>query len=227
MVVALPAVRAVQREAAPYAVSMSKWIAAILCMTGCASQIHKLGANWDGSAEPDCTESDGPVIGDALVGGLGLAIGAAGSSNSNGSGRGLGLLSLIAGAGFTVAAAIGEDEVRRCRAANLEWRVGNAAGERARQREPRRDDSAQATPAPPPRGFYCTSSATHAELGLCTRDRPACDQARGLAADSIADLSSCTLVETAVCFAGRCYPSTDVCAADRGPDSVGNCTEQR
>jgi hypothetical protein len=202
---------------------MSRWIAAVLCMTGCVSQIHKLDPGWDGSTAPDCTESDGLVAGDALVGGVGLAIGEAAAS----SGSGLGLLSLLAGAGFAVAAAVGEQEVHSCRVANAEWRIGNAAGARATQHERRPEQAAPAPAAPPPRGFYCTASATHAELGRCARDRATCEQARGLAADAIPDLSPCTLVETATCFARSCYPSAEACAAHRGPDSIGDCVEQR
>jgi hypothetical protein len=204
---------------------MSKWIAAVLCLTGCVSQIHRLEPGWDGSTAPDCTESDGLVIGDALAAGVGLAIGADAARSSNGSG--LGLLSLVAGTGLAVAAAIGAHEVRECRAAHAEWRIGNAAAARAHQDVHRREASAPAPPAPPSRGFYCTTSAVHATLGRCMRERAACEQARGLAADAIPDLSPCTLVEAATCFAGTCYPTSDACAAHQGPDSVGDCAEQR
>jgi hypothetical protein len=129
---------------------MSRWIAAVLCMTGCASQMHTLHSGWDGSTEPDCTESEGAVLGDALAGRAGLEIAEA-TADSH---RGLSFLSLLAGAGFAASAAIGEQE-------------------------------------------------------------------------AIPDLSACTLVETATCFAGTCYPSGDACAAHRGPDSIGDCTERR
>ncbi|MEO7735385.1 MAG: hypothetical protein ABIY55_30810 [Kofleriaceae bacterium] len=97
--------------------------------------MHTLTSSWDGTTEPDCTESDGAVLGDALAGQAGLEIAEA-TADSH---PGISFLSLLAGAG----------------------------------------------------------------------------------------LSPCTLVETATCFAGNCYPSSHACAAHRGPDSIGDCRDRR
>ena len=201
---------------------MSRWIAAVLCMTGCVSQMHRLDSSWDGSTAPDCSEGEGAAAADALLGQAGFEL----SEATGDQHPGVGLLSLLAGIGFSASSAVGAQEVRRCHEANAEWRLSQAtaAAVAAHDAQRRREDPAP--PPPPPRGYFCTASATRVEVGRCTRERAACEQARGLAADAIRDLSPCTLVETATCFAGSCYPSPAACAAHRGPDSIGDCTER-
>ena len=202
-----------------YAAAMSRWIAVVLCTTACASQMQTLSPYWDGSSEPSCTDSDGAVIGDALAAEAGLGI----AQHSSG---GAGLIAGILGLGFAVSATVGEEQVERCRAAKAEWHIGTAVAANAQHREARRA-APPPPPPPPPRGYFCTASASRVELGRCTRERDACEQARGLAADAVSDLGPCTLVESATCFAGTCYPSSETCAAHRGPDSVGECAQRR
>lgn len=76
-----------------------------------------------------------------------------------------------------------------------------------------------ATPAPPapPRGHFCSTSASQPTASFCARQKTDCETARDAAIAAIADLGACTLTETASCFEAegreRCYPSAEACAA--------------
>ncbi len=64
------------------------------------------------------------------------------------------------------------------------------------------------------RGHFC---ATSASAGLCAREKADCETARDAALAAVADLGTCTLVESAHCFDAtgreRCFPTAEQCAA--------------
>lgn len=73
-----------------------------------------------------------------------------------------------------------------------------------------------------PRGFYCTSNEA---LGTCSREKAACEQARGAMLAAAADLGACVLLESAWCFdSGRCAPTQAIC---EGQSTGGACLEAR
>jgi hypothetical protein len=73
-----------------------------------------------------------------------------------------------------------------------------------------------------PRGFYCASSPSLAKVGVCARQKEACVRASGVLAAAAADLSRCTLVESAYCFDAGSGDADDACAP-----TIDACTLQR
>ncbi len=83
-----------------------------------------------------------------------------------------------------------------------------------------------------PRGFYCASSPSAAAAGICARAKVDCVRARDAALALIADMTECTLVETAQCFSvdgtERCAPSFEACQAQRQrAGATDDCGEVR
>lgn len=71
--------------------------------------------------------------------------------------------------------------------------------------------------APQPRGYFCAVSK---ESGFCARHKHDCTAARDAAIATVADLSECTLTESAHCFdvdgRERCFPSKELCVSRAG-----------
>lgn len=61
------------------------------------------------------------------------------------------------------------------------------------------------------RGFFCASSPGNAAAGFCVRDKAECGRIRDVSVAAVADLTACTLVETAWCFGDRCAPTEEAC----------------
>lgn len=215
----------------------------VLAMSGCSLGIAKLPDRWDGSAEPECSDSIGLVVLDAIVGGLSLGVLAAAVNREDTP------LVVVSGTGtltFGIASLIGENRVRECKEAKAAWRIGGAIGhaskrdetsveqlarderiDRAKRERLQREAAVVRTPPPvpppsqpPPRGHFCATSAGTPNAGLCAREKSDCQRARDAVLAAVADMTECALVETAWCFdAGpgdeRCVPTTEGCAAAR------------
>jgi hypothetical protein len=212
-------------RAAPHGERMPNWPRRLLAvsmltasLSGCISQVKPVDPGWDGSTAPDCTDSEGAVVADAVVSDVGFDV----ASHNRGL---LGLIGAGLGVGFGISAAAGAHRVQECRNANAEYHIGRAAAEA--------DADADAAPAapppppPPPRGFYCASSPRQPATSVCTREADDCDHARDQLAVGIGTMSECALTERAWCFANHCYASRAECKSHRGPDSIGDCVGQR
>lgn len=143
----------------------------------------------------------------------------------------LAIVGLAGGLVLGISAAVGEHTYKECDRAVETWRLGAAIGggsdERAR-REARdfekrhRSELAAAEksaatdqPVEVPRGFFCTTSATHVDAGFCVREKADCQRSRDAAVIAIADMAECSLQEKAWCTGERCAPSAAVCEARR------------
>lgn len=103
----------------------------------------------------------------------------------------------------------------------VEALIHSEVGKRARARNLK---VAKATLAPKPaadasqpRGYFCAASK---DGGFCARQKHDCINARDAALATVADLSECTLTETAHCFdvdgRERCFPTSQQCTARAG-----------
>ncbi len=217
----------------------------VMCaLVSCVSQIQKLEPGWDGTSEPQCTESWAPVVGDGVIGVVAGAFGAAAAADPIQSDKttSIAIVGLGVGLVFSIAAAIGEGEVRDCRIAKAQWRVGGAIGARAGEVQAATIRAAESqprvapTPPPTPRGFFCASSPTALVASGCTRQRASCEQIRDGIAAGVADVSMCALVESAWCFRlsddglWKCASSADACDARRAMvtgSPPGQCEERQ
>ncbi len=93
-----------------------------------------------------------------------------------------------------------------------------------------------------PSGYFCTSSPTIATVGICTRDKTACDQVQTLLMASVPDVGLCVTNPKAECFEYDavsdgshrvvCAPTSTTCGAQRdeakgkGASNVGACGER-
>lgn len=207
-------------------------------LVSCSLGIQQVPKNWDGTTEPECDDSWGPVIGDSIVGGIaaGIGLGASDSKDNNADVFAIG--GFAVGLVFLIAAGVGEERVRDCKTAQTAWRVGGAVGFSAASAMRARDPDA-AVEDPPQRrrgrGWFCASSETAAGTGLCNRERRACEQARESAAAAAPDLEPCEPVEAAWCFLlidgrERCAASEDACKEKRAHTSATvriECEERR
>lgn len=171
---------------------------------------------WDGDSEPRCEDQGGSILLDSLAGAA-LMAGAGVAVKEDEVAPGI--VAMFAGLGFGLSALAGKQHLRECRENTEAWRAARAV----RYEERRRDRAA----APPviasvaePTGFYC---ATTQSGGTCTRSAMDCERVRSL----VAELGACEPAASAVCFAGRCYPTVAACEAAKGPDGVGDCVEKR
>ncbi|MBX3161184.1 MAG: hypothetical protein KF773_34805 [Deltaproteobacteria bacterium] len=128
-----------------------------------------------------------------------------------------------------------ENAIVRCQNPKRERELDEVRAAAARDRARKRQ-----APEPPPRGFFCTSSPSQLKLGACSRQKAGCVQVRGAALAVAADLTPCTLVESAFCFdAGsgndleRCAATEAACTAQHDAalattldTPIGDCAEQ-
>ena len=86
----------------------------------------------------------------------------------------------------------------------------------------------KAEAAQTPRGFFCSSSPSHADVGLCTREKADCVSSRALALAGISDLTNCVIVETAWCTDSTCAPNAAMCegARTRKGSGAAACSEE-
>lgn len=214
-------------------------VLALCALAGCSLGLQQVPKGWDGTTEPECDDGWGPVIGDALIGGVGLGVGwaASGSKDKNADVFAIGGFAI--GLVFGIAGAIGEERVRDCKTAQTAWRVGGSIGHGAADATMRTQRAIEVRQAPEPeapitpRGWFC---ATSEGGGICARERRACERERSSVAAAVMDFTPCTLVETAWCFAvvggrdARCFPSEEDCGnaiARAGGDAAGECEERR
>lgn len=115
-------------------------VTAVLAIGGCSFGMQSIDPKWDGTTEPQCTNSPGPVIGDGLAAGLLLGVGAGAADASvqaNNEGRASGTadtlaaVGLIAGTVFVVSAIMGEHTYSECKGAVAQWRLGGALAVRS------------------------------------------------------------------------------------------------
>lgn len=77
-----------------------------------------------------------------------------------------------------------------------------------------------------PRGFFCMSSPSNAEVGTCVRKKASCESTRAALVAAIADLAPCTLIETAWCVGELCAPNEALCdAQQKAAGVVDDCAE--
>lgn len=100
----------------------------------------------------------------------------------------------------------------------VERRAALWAGPPARNAPVETTLAAAPPPSPEkPRGHFCASSFTQPSASLCAREKSDCQAARDAALAVVADLSECTLLETAHCFETdgreRCFPTPEACSA--------------
>lgn len=116
----------------------------------------------------------------------------------------------------------------------VEALIHDEVEDRSARSKPKRAETKAAEPAPPQaRGYYCASSEATPAVGMCARDKSDCTRARDAAIAVVADLGTCTLVETAQCFEAapgeeRCAPTVEGCAAQRErAGAVNECREAK
>lgn len=217
---------------------------AALLTNACSLSMKSVDPKWDGTEEPECSDSWGPVIGDGLMAGIGLGVASAGVDADSDAAV---IAGLALGLVFAVSGAVGESSVGDCKAAKAQWRVGGAIGRaskasvseedddavaRRQERERREERKRRAEEERAPRGFYCATSATVEAAGLCAREKADCVRARGSALAAVDDLSECALVEIAQCYTSGgvswCAPTVDACEAQRAKATDASaCAEER
>lgn len=204
--------------------------------------MKRVDPKWDGTSEPDCSDSVAPVVGDAITAGLLLGIGsiagdksiaANNSGNPDNAADAVAITGLLGGLVFAVSAAIGEHNYKECDNAMAAWRLGGAIGggteERTRRelkkyerehkahlaKEPDDDDEGDddRKARPNPRGYFCASSVEQPPAGFCVREKAECRTSRDAASVAVPDLSECALQEHAWCTDDTCLPSADACEA--------------
>jgi hypothetical protein len=217
-------------------------------VSACSIGIKAPSPDWDGTTKPDCTDDNSLAIGDGILGGLMIGVGAVGAQVSvqdNDEGHpstaadAVALVGLLGGLVFVISYFVGESKYKQCHDAMAEWHVGRNIGHAARAtsdddtksarekawQEARAKEKAK-PPVIAPRGFFCASSPSNADAGLCVREKDECQRARDAALAGVADLSECALTERAFCFGDRCAPTNEACAAMRarvvGPDGTAD-----
>jgi len=242
----------------------------MLGSSGCAwlFQEHLPSGYQGGKSEPDCSSSSGWGFADgvlAVASGIGALAYAADSTNED---QAVYVISNVATLVIHTASAFtGLGWSSDCRKAKADWDGGSADRDDEREikrleREMALQEEAEARRAPPPRkaapkeepqeerqpapaarprGFFCATSPMAPTTGLCTRIKSECTRTRSIALGAVADLTECTLIESAFCFdAGsgdeeeRCAPTADACttqlestrAAASAPGRIGDCVEQ-
>lgn len=215
----------------------------ICLLSACSLGMKSVPSGWDGTYEPDCTDNPGPVIGDAILAGAFLAVGAIAGDESvaakNEGSPNIGADVLAIGGfalalGFTISAIAGESRYKECKNTKSEWRLGQAIGAgtdkrvsaaeqgAARAREAlRAQQEANTKAAAQPRGFFCSSNAT---VSFCVRDKAECERTRDVAA--LPDLTPCTLVESAWCFGDHCSTTQQSCSEQSAKTGL-TCAEVR
>lgn len=224
---------------------VKKLVAALAALSACSFGVKSVDPKWDGTEEPECSDSWAPVIGDGLMAGVGLGVASAGADAESD----IAVLGGVAvGLVFAISGIVGESAIGDCKAAKAQWRVGGAIGRASRANAvPEEDDDAVARRQArerrateqkrreeerAPRGFYCATSATVDAAGLCAREKSDCVRARGSVVAAVPDLSECALAEGAWCYdsggASWCAPTSAACDAqrDKVPDA-GPCAEVR
>jgi hypothetical protein len=188
-------------------------IAAVaLSEAGCSLTMKTVPKDWDGTTEPDCTDSMAPILTDAAIGGF-VAPVVAGAALAAEQPE-VALAALLLTLPFAISAYIGQGRKRECSRERGQWRI--------RQERARAPSSAPPWAAPqgvPPvpvlRGFFCASSATAPAAGFCVREKADCQRARDAAIVAVTDLDECRLVETAFCHVAggleRCAPTMEIC----------------
>jgi hypothetical protein len=200
----------------------------------------KKDGGYDGTSEPRCDDGSGLAIVDLVIGALSFAAIAADSSGGALAGD------ILIGTLFTGSMLSGFSWSHECENAYVDWRERKAERKRERQREAADEEHEVARRERERlksvdvheielRGFFCASSPGNTDASVCDRKKTACAAARDALAVAVTDITQCTLVETAWCFAvevggsnGRCAVSEASCNAQRvaaGGD-VGDCVEQ-
>lgn len=214
--------------------------AAIVCLalSGCSwIFMDKPESHYTRDTQPQCSEGEGwPVLDSIFAVGNGLSIAAVATSDVFTTdektelilGDAAWMLIHIASAssGFGYASDCTKARVayeKRDADETPEERRKRAYEEYDARQKAAEDHARQIASQPaPPRGFYCSSSPTVQEAGLCVRDKAECVRARDAALAGVADLTECTLEERAFCFGDHCAPSNEACEAMRvraiGPD---------
>lgn len=201
-------------------------VALVVATSSCSFAMKSLQDDWDGTAQPDCSDNVLTPVGDAII--AGLALGVASIAIERGDDA-IGIPSGVVGIGFAVAALIGSDNRSTCRDAKRTWAVGGRIGTASavhsarvarKQTAPLPASPAQPTASTlagtaPLRGFFCSNSPSNAVAGFCVRDKAECQRTRDAAIVGVADLTDCTLTERAFCFGERCAPTVDACDATR------------
>jgi len=213
---------------------------AVLVSGGCSwiAQRH-LDGEYTANAEPLCTTSKAFVLVDVLF----IANDAAGvvvsALKTDGTDRTASIVGGVVGAVLFAASAVtGNGWANDCRDARETWLAEAAEQQRfdeARARQEMRDElRRKPTPAadpqsPPPRGFFCATSAAQPNAGFCTREKVDCERAHDAASAAVTDLSTCAIVETAWCVGDRCAPTKEACdaAAQRVGAAGAACAEAR
>lgn len=217
---------------------MRKILVGVLACVSCSiSEMKPVDPDWDSRTDPRCDTNQVYAVGDAagavLSAGAGVAIAVAGKGD--GIVEGVGLMGVIA-AVLTISAVEGFHWDTACKNAQRSWDELQIEQDQHLRGNQRRDTEAQPVRAPivaPPRGFYCVTSVSTPAAGFCMRGKVACVTAHDAVASAIADITDCTLVESAWCFdEGRCAPTRAVCVEQRqkrvGTDGEArDCAEAR
>jgi hypothetical protein len=213
---------------------------ACLCLTGCSWVfMDKPEDHYAPSTQPQCSTSTAAPIADGVFALLNVAGLLAVAASPDGSidktdaylgGAAWALIHLASmGEGFGWASQCSEAKSDFDRHEARQEAKEEKARERDRREEliresDRRDEKRKARHVeepPVPRGFFCSSSPTVADAGLCVRDKAECQRARDAAIVGVADLTECALVERAFCYGDHCAPTVEACTAMRAR-SVGS-----
>lgn len=124
-------------------------------LVSCSIGIKAPAPDWDGTTEPDCTNSNALVYADGLLGGALIGVGAVGArvsldaqerGETSTGGDVVAITGLGLGAVLIISALIGEAKYKRCESAYAQWRIGGAIGKASRHNRPKDDTDKE----PPP-----------------------------------------------------------------------------
>lgn len=145
----------------------------LVAQASCSLGMKSVPRDWDGSSEPECSDSYAAPLGDGLVSALAMGVGVAAAEDEEATGESktaIVLGALVVGIGFGVAAFVGGDTAKECKDARNTWRVGGAIGRAtSKNAERERDEAIDAEIEKS--NAWC---ATNGNERVCGRDRDQC-----------------------------------------------------
>jgi hypothetical protein len=199
----------------------------LVLLCSCSLAMTGVDPAWDGKREPVCTDSYVPAVIDGMTASvIASSVVQLASDDTVALDERFVAGGIVLALLYTTSAAIGVSRYKACRVARADWQTRDAIRD-ARLAANGADAGAIVPPAP---GYYCTRSATRANLTLCVRRRAACAHAREVLA--ILDGEDCAPQSVAWCFdvvgTPRCFARPDSCEAmlAKAPDATSDCTER-
>jgi hypothetical protein len=226
--------------------NMHKLIALLALLGSCSFGMSGVDPKWDGTREPNCTDTYTPVAVDgfaaAMISGTLVEVSKDYPVDT----------SVVVGAVavsllYMVSARVGASRYKECRLAKADWYVREAI----RARNEHADDALRSVSAPRSSelpsvplgsttsaqqatktvgtGYFCTSSLARTEATMCVRERATCARAQRVL--TAPDGEGCARRRSAWCFeiGGdlRCFATRPACQAQASAGGGSSaCTER-